>query len=76
MHAFMTGIWTWIMSNPLIGLGLGAVVVFLFWKQPRQTMKLVMIALALVALGYLVSGIIDFTMDSALVKERGLEKSP
>jgi hypothetical protein len=76
MHAIMTGIWTWVMSNPLIGLGLGAVVVFLFWKQPRQTMKLVMILFALVALGYLVSGIIDFTMGSALVKERVIDKSP
>ena len=75
MHAFMTGIWTWVASNPLIGLGIGAVVVFLFWRQPRQTIKLVVILLALVALGYLVSGIIDFTMGSALVKERVMEKS-
>lgn len=75
MHAFMTGIWAWVASNPLIGLGIGAVVVFLFWRQPRQTMKLVVILLALVALGYLVSGIIDFTMGSALVKERVMEKS-
>lgn len=76
MHAFMTGIWTWIASNPLIGLGLGAVALFMLWKQPRQTMKLVVILLALVALGYLVSGIIDFTMGSALVKERAMEKAP
>jgi len=76
MHAFMTGIWTWIVSNPLIGLGIGAVVLFLFWKQPRQTMKLVLILLVLVALGYLVSGIIDFAMDSAIVKERAIEKAP
>lgn len=75
MHAFMTGIWAWVASNPLIGLGIGAVVVFLFWRQPRQTIKLVVILLALVALGYLVSGIIDFTMGSALVKERVMEKS-
>lgn len=76
MHAFMTGIWTWIASNPLIGLGLGAVALFMLWKQPRQTMKLVVILLVLVALGYLVSGIIDFTMGSALVKERAMEKTP
>jgi hypothetical protein len=76
MHAIMTGIWTWVMANPLVGLGLGLVIVFLLWKQPRQTMKLVMILLALVALGYLVSGIIDFTMGSALVKERVIDKSP
>ncbi len=71
----MMGIWSWIMSNPLIGLGMGAVVVFLFWKQPRQTVKLVIALLALVALGYLVSGIADFAMDSAMVKERAMEKS-
>jgi hypothetical protein len=76
MHAFMMGIWAWIMSNPLIGLGIGAVVVFLFWKQPRQTVKLLIALLVLVALGYLVSGIIDFTMDSAMVKERAMEKTP
>lgn len=76
MHAFMTGIWTWIASNPLIGLGFGAVALFMLWKQPRQTMKLVVILLVLVALGYLVSGIIDFTMGSALVKERVIEKAP
>ena len=75
MHAFMMGLWSWVMSNPLIGLGMGAVVVFLFWKQPRQTMRLLIAALVLVALGYLVSGIIDFAMDSAVVKERAMDKS-
>lgn len=75
MHAFMMGMWSWIMFNPLIGLGMGAVVVFLFWKQPRQTMRLLIAVLVLVALGYLVSGIIDFAMDSAVVKERAMDKS-
>lgn len=75
MHAFMMGMWSWVMSNPLIGLGMGAVVAFLFWKQPRQTMRLLIAALVLVALGYLVSGIIDFAMDSAMVKERVMDKS-
>ena len=75
MHAFMMGLWSWVMSNPLIGLGMGAVVAFLFWKQPRQTMRLLIAVLVLVALGYLVSGIIDFAMDSAVVKERAMDKS-
>ncbi len=75
MHAFMMGLWSWVMSNPLVGLGMGAVVAFLFWKQPRQTMRLLIAALVLVALGYLVSGIIDFAMDSAMVKERAMDKS-
>ncbi|PKN42747.1 MAG: hypothetical protein CVU60_05165 [Deltaproteobacteria bacterium HGW-Deltaproteobacteria-18] len=76
MHAFMMGIWAWIMSNQMIGLGIGAVVVFLFWKQPRQTMKLLIALLVLVALGYLVEGIVDFAMNSAMVKERAMEKTP
>ena len=71
----MMGLWSWVMSNPLIGLGMGAVVAFLFWKQPRQTMRLLIAALVLVALGYLVSGINDFAMDSAMVKERAMDKS-
>ena len=71
----MMGLWSWVMSNPLVGLGMGAVVAFLFWKQPRQTMRLLIAALVLVALGYLVSGIIDFAMDSAMVKERAMDKS-
>jgi hypothetical protein len=76
MHAVMTGIWTWVLNNPLIGLGIGAVVLLMLWKQPRQTMKLALLLLALVALGYLVAGIADFAMDSALVKERAMEKTP
>ena len=75
MHAFMTGIWIWVLNNPLIGLGIGAVVLLMLWKQPRQTVKLVIALLVLVALGYLVSGIIDFAMDSAIVKERMIEKN-
>ena len=71
----MMGLWSWVMSNPLVGLGMGAVVAFLFWKQPRQTMRLLIAVLVLVALGYLVSGIIDFAMDSAVVKERAMDKS-
>ncbi len=76
MHAVMTGIWTWVLNNPMIGLGIGAVVLLMLWKQPRQTMKLALLLLALVALGYLVAGIADFAMDSALVKERAMEKTP
>lgn len=75
MHALMTGIWAWIAANPLIGAGIAAVVAFLFWRRPRQAMKLVLALCVLVALGYLVSGIVDFTMGSALVKERVIEKS-
>ena len=75
MHAFMMGLWSWVMPTPLVGLGMGAVVAFLFWKQPQQTMRLLIAALVLVALGYLVSAIIDFAMDSAMVKERAMDKS-
>ncbi len=75
MHEFMTGIWGWLMANPFPGLGIGAVLAFLLWKQPRQTMKLALAVLVLVALGYLVSGIINFTMGSATVKEQMIDKS-
>jgi len=75
MHAFMMSIWALIANNPLIGLGIGAVVLLLFWKQPRQTMKLLFALLVLVALGYIVVGIIDFAMDSAVVKERMIDKN-
>ena len=75
MHAFMTGILAWLMANPIAALGIGVVVALMLWRQPRQTMKLGLIILVLVGLGYLVSGIIDFTMGSAAVKESGIQKS-
>ena len=74
MHAFMTGILAWLMVNPVVALGIGVVVALMLWRQPRQTLKLALIILVLVGLGYLVSGIIDFTMGSAVVKERMIEK--
>lgn len=75
MHDFMMGIWGWLVSNPLAGGGIAVAVALMLWKRPAQTMKLALALLVLVALGYLVSGIVDFTMNSALVKERGIEKS-
>ena len=75
MHDFLMGIWGWLTANPLAGLGVAAVVALMLWRQPKQTMKLALALLVLVALGYLVSGIIDFTMHSAVVKESGIEKS-
>lgn len=75
MHAFMTGIWAWLMGNPFAVLGILAVVALLLWKQPRQTVKLLLAALVIVALGYLVTGIAHFTMDSAGVKGQLIEKS-
>ena len=75
MHSFIMGIWAWVLANPLFGLGIAAVGALLFWKRPGQAIKLVIAICVLVGLGYLVSGIIDFTMDSAVVKERAIEKS-
>jgi uncharacterized metal-binding protein len=75
MHAFMTGIWVWLMANPFAVLGILAVVALLLWKQPRQTMKLLLAVLVIVVLGYLVSGIAHFTMDNAMVKGQMIEKS-
>ena len=51
MHAFMTGIWAWLMTNPIVALGIGAVVALMLWRQPRQTMKLGLAILVLVGLG-------------------------
>lgn len=70
MHAFMIQIGTWLWAHPLAGGIVTVLVVLLFWKQPRQTMKLGLAIMVLVALGYLVSGIVDFTMGSTVVKER------
>jgi CHASE2 domain-containing sensor protein len=75
MHAFMTGIWAWLAANPLVLFGALAVAALLLWKQPRQTMKLLLAVLVIVALGYLVSGIVHFTMGSAMIKGQMIEKS-
>jgi type III secretory pathway component EscU len=39
-------------------------------------MKLLIALLVLVVLGYLVAEIVDFAMNSAIVKERAMEKTP
>jgi hypothetical protein len=75
MHGFVMGVWAWLSANPLVGGGLAVVVLLMLWKQPKQTLKLAIALAVLVALGYLVSGIIDFTMDSAAVKSMGLERN-
>ncbi len=74
MHAFMMQFWAWIVGNPLVGIVLAAVVAILLWKQPRQTIKLAFAIMVLVALGYLVSGIIHFAMNSAVSKGHMIEK--
>jgi len=75
MHAFMMHLWAWIVTNPLVGIALAVVVAILLWKQPRQTMKLAFAIMVLVALGYLVSGIIHFVMDSSTMKGQMIEKT-
>ena len=75
MHEFVMGIWAWLAANPLAAGGIGVVLLLMLWRQPGQTLKLLVGILVLVALGYLVSGIIDFTMDSVTVKESGIERS-
>lgn len=74
MHDFVTGVWGWIATHPLAGLGGAVALALMLWKRPKQTMKLALALLVLVALGYLVSGIVHFAMDSAMVKERMIEK--
>jgi len=75
MHAFMMGIWGWLAANPVGGLAIAAVLALLLWKQPRQTARLALVVVVLVAAGYLVSGIAHFAMDSVMVKGRMIEKS-
>lgn len=75
MHAFIMHLWAWILANPLVGIALAAVVAILLWKQPRQTMKLAFAIMVLVALGYLVSGIIDFVTNSSAMKGQMIEKT-
>ena len=37
MHDFLMGIWGWFTANPLVGLGVAAVVAFLFMASGRAT---------------------------------------
>lgn len=75
MHGFVMGVWAWLAANPLVGGGIAVVAVLMLWRQPKQTLKLVAAVLVIVALGYLVSGIIDFTMGSVSSKEHMIEKN-
>lgn len=70
MHTFMIQIWTWLWTHPLAGGIVAVVVALLLWKQPRQTMKLGLAIMVLVVLGYLVSGLANFTMSGMATKER------
>lgn len=74
MHDFMLGIVSWLTGHPLILGAIAVVVAFLLWKQPRQTLKLFIALVIIVALGYLVSGIADFTMKSSTTKEHMIDK--
>jgi len=75
MHELVMGIWAWLQANPLAGGGIAVALALMLWRRPGQTLKLLAGILVLVALGYLVAGIIDFTMESATVKEQGIERS-
>ncbi len=73
MHEFMMQCWGWLVATPLVGAGIAVVVALMLWKQPRQTLKLAAAILVLVALGYAVSGIMDFVMSSMTTKELMVE---
>jgi len=68
MHDLVMQVWGWMVMNPLAGLAVAVVLLLMLWKQPAQTMKLLVALLLLVAVGYLVSAIIHFTMGSAMMK--------
>jgi len=74
MHAFMLEIVAWLTDHLPILAALVLVGAFLLWKQPRQTLKLLVAIGVIVVLGYLVSGIANFTMKSATTKEHMIEK--
>lgn len=74
MHAFMMGVVSWLTGHPLVLGAVALVLGLLLWKQPRQTLKLLIAVAIIVAVGYLVSGIVHFTMKSAVTKEQMIEK--
>lgn len=73
MHEFMMQCWGWLVANPVVGAGIAVVVALMLWKQPRQTLKLGVAILVLLALGYAVSGIVDFTMSSVSTTQHMVE---
>lgn len=73
MHEFMMQCWGWLVANPLVGVGIVAVIALMLWKQPRQTLKFATAILVLVVVGYAVSGIVDFVMSSMTTKELMVE---
>lgn len=76
MHSVMLGIVSWLTGHPLVLAGVAVVLALLLWKQPRQTLKMLVAVAVIVAVGYLVSGIAHFTMQSAGTKEQIMEKAP
>lgn len=75
MHGVVTAVWGWMLTHPLVGAGMAAAVALAFWKWPRLVMKLVLAVLVLVAVGYAVSGIADFTLFSLGSKAQMINKN-
>lgn len=76
MHGIVTGIWVWLAGHQLVAVVLVVALVLGLWRQPRQTIKLVLAILVLVALGYGVSGVMDFTKSGVGTAERMINKTP
>ncbi len=75
MHGVVTAVWGWVLGHPLFGAAMAAAVALALWKRPRLIMKLVLAVLALVAVGYVVSGIADFTLSSLGSKAQMIHKN-
>lgn len=75
MHDLLLQLWGWVFRHPLIGVGVLLVLAISVWKQPRQTLKLGLALVVLVALGYAVSGVAHFTMSGAETKQLMIEKN-
>ena len=74
MHGIVTGIWVWLAGHQLVAVVLVVAVALGLWKQPRQTIKLFLAILILVALGYGVSGVMEFTKSGVGTTEKMIHK--
>lgn len=76
MPTFILGFISWLMAHPLLLAGIVVIGGLLLWKQPQKFAKLTIAMAMIVAAGYLVSGIVNFTMKSAQTKEQLMDPSP
>lgn len=74
MHTLVTALYLWLAGHPLVAAGCALALGLMLWKQPRQTLKLLLAVGVLVLLGYMVSGLAHFVMHESAVKERMVQQ--